>query len=165
MLSTAPSSNRTPVPANNFFFDRRRPFDLATWSRHPFTEDSDDFFFQELRRTWGDDAVHAFALAVAPYVHRGPIGIPRISVQLLSDEDWHVLTHMQSRGAEINVWPFRIPAASSAQSRGVWEDGEVQFLQDDALWRVVQGAKQFTLHYFLSRTSEFSMLTFMVFSH
>ena len=109
-------------------------------SRHPFTADSDPLFFRLLREAWGnEDAFHAFELAVAPYIHHGHIGIPRISVQLFSDDDREALDSMQIQGEEVPVWPFRIAAASPTESSGVWEHGEAHFLQDDALWRAVKG--------------------------
>ena len=129
------------IPDDTVFWgETTMPFNLATWARHPFTADSDPRFFRLLQEKWGEDAVHAFALAVAPYVGRGHIGVPRISLQLFSDDDWPA-PNMRIQGEEVGVWPFRVAAAPGTEKHGVWEQGQVHFLQDVSLWQAVKGAQ------------------------
>ena len=124
---------------------------MITWAAHPFSAISDSCFFRMLKQAFGErDARNAFRLAVAPYLKRGPpLGVPRISLQLFSDQDWAHIRYMQIRGEVKEVWPFRIEAKPAAQPHGVWKHGEVQFLLDDDLWEAVKGSFFFFFYLFL----------------
>ena len=148
-----------PIPSNRWFIRgaHAAPREDHAWEDYPFSADSDESYFLRLTESWrGYGAGNAFALAVAPYLKPSHLGIPRASVQLFTEEALEVLDEihrarvvdarpwpydlvwrldaMQILGRTERIRPFRIDAAPTPVSDGVWADGNVRFLDDPAVW-------------------------------